>query len=174
MDGYFQSREYEHEQIIESWMLAIVENGGVSRYDDLHIDRIDNQWKSPRFWLPAAFHAQDLAIKIRNKHGLRFTVVVGFSLKGSVKQKGVDFRTRAQFEARLNQTPPSLYLFGLGKEPWTQAIIPGTSTSTQNLVVERIESSRLGKVPSLKDCWYFEFMHGDAEKYCRSVFVGEE
>src|SRR5216683_2225007 len=29
MDGRFHNREHEHEQIIESWILTIIEDGGV-------------------------------------------------------------------------------------------------------------------------------------------------
>src|SRR5258708_26816605 len=174
MDGRFHNREHEHEQIIESWILTIIEDGGVMRYDDLHLDRIDNEWKVPNLWLPAAFHAQDMAIKIRNRHGLTLSVVVGFSLKGGMKKAGVNFKTRAQLEARFNQTPPSLYLFELGTEPWARDKIPGIGASAHNLTAERIDSAIFGKSSPLKDCWYVEFKHSDVEGYCRSVFVGEK
>src|ERR1700732_2141641 len=104
MDGRFHNREREHETIIESWMLTVIEDGGVRRYDDLHVDHIDHEWKSPNLWFPAVFHAQDMAIMIRNRHGFRLSVVAGFSLKGGMKKQGVNFKTRAQLEACFNHT----------------------------------------------------------------------
>jgi hypothetical protein len=174
MDGRFQNREHEHERIIESWMLTVIQDGGVMRYDDLHVDHIDHEWKNPNLWLPAAFHAQDLAIRIRNRHGLGLSVAAGFSLKGGMKKQGVDFKTRAQLEARINHTPPSLYLFELGTEPWAKDKISGIGASACDLTAERIDSAIFGKPSLLNDCWYIEFQQRDGEEYCRSVFVGEK
>jgi hypothetical protein len=36
----------QYEQIIEKWMLTVSQNGGIQRSDDLHIDRIDEAWRS--------------------------------------------------------------------------------------------------------------------------------
>ena len=39
------------EPVIEEWMLSVVQNGGVERFDDLHVDRIDRNWRSPQLWI---------------------------------------------------------------------------------------------------------------------------
>ncbi len=173
MDGHFQNKDHEHERTIESWMVTIIQDGGVTRYDDLHIDRIDDEWKLPGLWVPAAFHAHELAVKIRDRNKLRFSVVLAFSLRAGEKRTGVDFNTREQLEARFNHTPPSLYLFRPGAEPWNRAKVTEVGAPTQYLVVQKMNSQIFGSLAALKDCWYLEFRHGNVEGYCRSVFVAE-
>ena len=171
MDGHFRNKELEYEQTIESWMLATIQDG-ITRYDDLHIDRIDNEWKSPNLWVPAAFQAYNLAVKIRDKEEIAFTVVAAFSLKTIKRHIGVDFNTREQLETHFDYTPPSLYLFLPGTEPWVQAEGSEVATSSQDIVVEKINPAIFGEVAAPKDhCWYMEFKHHDEEGYCRSIFV---
>jgi len=42
---------------IEIWMTAIARDGGVDRYDDLHIDKIDPLWGSRDLWLQGGLEA---------------------------------------------------------------------------------------------------------------------
>lgn len=159
MDVNFQNKSRAYEEIIKSWMLTIIGDGGIARHDDLHIDRIDREWKFRNRWIPGALHAYSIAINVRDKNKIGFSVVIAFSLKASKKPIGVDFHSKEQFEARFNQTPPSLYLFKQGSEPWMQ-----TKGGQQ------IPPTIFGGAADGKDCWYLQFKH-DGEGYSRSVFV---
>src|SRR5258708_14843104 len=171
MDGHFQNKDHEYEKVIKSWMLSIVRDGGLTRYDDLHIDRIDDEWKSTRFWIPAALHAYNLAVIVRNRAKISFPIVVAFSLKPSDRHVGVDFSTREQFEARLSRTPPSLYLFEAEREPWAQSRVAGSPA--RDLIVEHVNPLIFSEFSGLNECWSIEFKHEDVEGYGRSVFVTE-
>ena len=167
MDGSFLNKNDRHEEIIESWMRTIIRDGGITRYDDLHIDRIDHEWGSRNLWVSSAFHVYDLAVNVRNRCKLEFSVVMVFSLKVSKEPTGIDFYTRDEFEAQLDQSPPSLYLFQRGREPWT-AIKDGVS---DDLFVQKMSTKIFGSLATRTDCWYMQFKHNSVNGYSRSVFV---
>lgn len=98
-------------------MLTTIQDGGVARFDDLHIDRIDELWKPREMWIPGGLEAFRLALMLRDRHQLPFTVALGCSLESGEQLANVDFQTVDELGAKLNWTPPSLYLFTPGKEP---------------------------------------------------------
>src|SRR5712691_3493057 len=102
------------EDVIEGWMLTVFRDGGIERFDDLHIDRIDESWRSQRLWADRGLAAFQIAVRLRDCHKLPVEVVLGFSLQADDKKMGVDFKTLDEFEKRMDWTPPSLYLFGAG------------------------------------------------------------
>jgi len=110
-------QERKHKQVIRKWMLDIVADGGIERYDDLHIDAIDENWKPREQWTKAGIEAYRIALDLRDGHDLPFVVSVTFSLEAGERVRGVDFQTQEGFQQRLDHTPPSLYLFERGKEP---------------------------------------------------------
>jgi hypothetical protein len=154
-------------------MLNIAEDGGIERFDDLHIDKIDENWKPRQHWIEAGVKAYRIAVALRDKHELRFVVALGFSLEAGGQYRGVDFQTQEELQTRLNHTPPSLYLFERGKEPWVEmqrAIREGAVSSDavfQSLDVALIEPSDF-----VGNCYYLEFKRSDIAEYHRSVFVG--
>jgi hypothetical protein len=117
------------EEVIERWMLTIVTDGGVTRFDDLHIDEIDEQWKDRSLWVSAGLEAYRIAVALRNRHQLPFVVALGFSLEGGPESQGMDFHTPAEFAERLDWSPPSLYLFHPDRTPCAGAQMPGDQNS---------------------------------------------
>jgi hypothetical protein len=150
------------EEAIEKWMLAVVANGGVDRFDDLHLDLIDPAWKHPDHWVEGGLEALRVAIGLRNQNRLPFIVALAFSLKSGARRQGVDFCTRSELQERLNSSPPSLYLFPRG-EPESRGAL-GDS-------VEGLDPTILGIAMDDVSCYYLEFLPQDADEYCRSVFV---
>src|SRR5438270_11420361 len=65
MAGNYRNSIAKWEVIIESWMRTIIRDGGVERYDHLHIDRIDSRWKDRNTWISAALNVYDLALNLR-------------------------------------------------------------------------------------------------------------
>src|SRR5436190_1923470 len=110
-------RASERQQVIERWMLAISDDGGLKRHDDLHVDQIDGEWGSRDRWLDAGLEAYQTALKLRVSHQLAVVVVLAFSLTETVTQPPKD---RSELEAAFDWSPPSLYLFGIGDAPWQQ------------------------------------------------------
>jgi len=150
-------------ETIEDWMLAIVSDGGVVRFDHLHIDQIDPAWKSRDQWIEGGLEAFRMAVGVRNRNQLPFVVALGFSLESSDQSRGGDFRTKQALFAALDWSPPSLYLFRRGEEPDTQ--VPSSEGSVQHL-----DPSTLGAEGDVR-CYYLEFKHPCAIEYCRSIFI---
>jgi len=154
---------YKREKIIERWMLTILNDDGIRRFDDLHIDEIDPRWKPRQEWIDGGLAAHRVALAVRDRHQLPFTVGLGFSLEAGNHPIGVDFQAREEFCERLNWTPPSLYLFHRGEEPDKQA-------NPVNDVVRYLSPSVFGLEGGTR-CYYLEFRQEGADDYCRSVFI---
>ncbi|MGH9806923.1 MAG: hypothetical protein ACRD9W_06630, partial [Terriglobia bacterium] len=58
--------------------------------------------------------AFQIAVRSRDRHELPVNVALGFSLQAADKKIGIDLKTKDELTARLNWTPPSLYLFEAG------------------------------------------------------------
>ena len=170
MDGHARGKLVRHENAIESWMLAIIADGGVDRYDDLHVDQIDSAWKRRELWLPAALQAYELAIEIRDRNDLQFSVVLGFSLRSGEQMKSMNFKTRAEFEREFNQTPPPLYLFRPEQEAWLHEQNSGAKSGTHDLMM-KIDPALLGIEAHLKGCFYLEFRSPGETEFSRSVLA---
>ena len=147
----------DRKAVIEKWMLAIVQDGGVERYDDLHVDAIDGAWKPKETWVQAGLIAFQLAVELRNRHQLGFTVALGISLPGSRDLIGIDFDSMDELVAKLASTPPSLYLFNRGQEP-----VPTLLLSAENgEVLPDPVVQTIGIFPGAAqnaDCNYIEFL----------------
>jgi len=151
----------KREEIIEQWMLTIVSDGGIRRFDHLHIDQVDSEWSQRNKWIEGGLEALRIAIAIRNRNQLPFAVGLGFSLESGDHPRGVDFHTKEEFCERLDWSPPSLYLFHRGEEPHTESGIAD---------VRGLDPSILSVEGDLR-CYYLEFRQPDADEHYRSVFV---
>jgi hypothetical protein len=149
------------EQVIRSWMLAITKDGGIERFDDLHIDRIDSSWKVRQRWIEGALEAYRIALVVRADLGLQLSVTITFSLESAERRLGIDFATPTEFEQRLDHSPPSLYLFELGQEPWVASMPPDAT-------VEPLDPRMFGEVGGRG---YFLEFRGHPDEYYRSVFL---
>jgi len=149
------------EETVEQWMSTIVGDGGVRRLDDLHIDQINPEWRDRNQWIQGGLKAFRIGVDIRNRNHLPFSVALGFSLESGVQPRGVDFRTNEELSARLDWSPPSLYLFPRGEEPHTQSA---------HDAVQPLDPVILGADCDLR-CYYLEFRLQDSDQYCRSVFI---
>jgi hypothetical protein len=155
----------DHKRIIETWMSDCVQSGGIDRYDELHIDRIDEAWRAPASWISAALEVLELGTSIKDSAGYcDLSVVLALSLRSTLQPEGVDFTNKEELAEKLGHTPPSLYIFHRGKEPWIQSEAKGAT-------VERINVSIFG--PSLRPnlCFYMEFKEAGGNEYYRSVFL---
>jgi hypothetical protein len=152
--------EQARERTIEAWMLTIVQDGGIARFDDLHIDRIDDQWKQREMWIQGGLEAFRLALMVRDRHQLPFTVGLGFSLDSEKQLAGVEFQTADEFIARVDWSPPSLYLFE-----------PGTEPSSQTTALRNLSRNLFPGLPETTSCYCIEFREKDTNEHRRSVFL---
>jgi hypothetical protein len=145
-------------------MAAIARDGGISRYDDLHVDQIDRVWKSREQWIPAALSSYEVAVEIRNEQKSDLSVVLAFSLESGEYPRRLVPHNLAELEANLHATPPSLYLFRPGTEFWTQ--------EADQMTVQDIDwASLFGTMTSIKRCIYMKFRRPSSGEHIRSLFV---
>jgi len=168
-------REWARRNAIEAWMLTTVKDGGVERYDDLHVDRIDEGWKAPETWVEAGLETLRLASALREQHRLLYTLAVAFSLKSQKQFSGVAFQSRDQLIDAVDSSPPSLYLFRPGEEPWLRI----ARSVQQRLLkpaafVGELPVNFLGIHPQVSRYFYLEFQQEGSDEYYRSVFAESE
>jgi hypothetical protein len=103
---------------IQEWMNHVHATGGVERYDDLHIDLIDAKWKPRELWISGGIKALGLASSMQISIKQGFVVALGISLVTRKPHKIPS--TSADLSEQIDWTPPSLYLFQSGREPWRE------------------------------------------------------
>ncbi len=156
----------KREETIAKWMLSIVNNGGVRRLDDLHINRIDSVWHERTLWVEGGIAAFRIARVLRDRNRLPFTVAVAFSLTSSKQPRGVDFRNLREFRDRLDRSPPSLYLFEPGEGPRNKTVVANAA--------QDLDSSLFAIQEAGVSCYYLEFLQHNADEYSRSVFIEDK
>src|SRR5258708_9584499 len=157
--------------VIESWVLSNLKNHGYDRYEDLHIDNIDPAWKARDFWIEGGLHAFRIAVKVRNQHSPNLSVALAFALTTSKESQALDFRTPEEMKTRLGSSPPSLYLFEKGREPWTKESLRDNTLLADNIVVENLRCEVVGTLDQTNSCYYIDFRQTEFDEYSRSVFV---
>jgi hypothetical protein len=130
--------------------------------DDLHVDKIDETWKPRECWVQSGLEAFRMALMLRDRHHLPFTVALGFSLKSSKHFTGADFQNAAELAEKLNWVPPSLYLFEPGKTP---------RTKITDVVIRELKPGCFGATIQLADCYCIEFRQPQSSEYNCSVFL---
>ena len=155
----------EHKAIIEKWMMDAVQSGGIERHDELHIDRIDGAWKQSATWIPASLEVLKLATSVGSSDRYRnLSVVLAFSLRTAHQKIGVDFTSAKELEQRLGHTPPSLYIFPQGKEPWIES-------EAEDVTVQRVDTGIFSSFRRPGECFYLEFKGPAEDGYYRSLFL---
>jgi hypothetical protein len=164
MVGTLLSSPNPHNETVRVWMETITSDGGVERYDDLHIDRIDAAWKPREVWISAGLESFGLAVSIRNSHGLDLVVVLAFSLESGEAPRGFNLTMQKDLEQDLHATPPSLYLLRPGTEFWTQP--------AEHMTVADVDwRSLFGTGYPIAKCVFMEFKRQNSDDYTRSLFV---
>jgi hypothetical protein len=158
--------------VIENWMLSSLKNHGYDRYEDLHIDRINQAWKPRDSWFEGGLEAFRLAVDIRNQHAPGFSIVLTLALAAGNTPRGANFQTLEEIKAQLAASPPSLYLFQKGKEPWTKTGLRDSGVVADEIVVENMShNNALKRLAQTISCYYMEFRQIEFNEYSRAIFV---
>lgn len=148
-------------------MLSNVGRRGFEQYDDLHIDRIDAEWADRTAWIDGGLEALQEAVGLRDRHALNFTVALAYSLVVDRLPSEPPPRSRSDLDAQMDWSPPSLYLFQKGREPWVER--GGVAAPIEYFVGGSTASSQGGLRLDRAQCYYMEFAQG-GRRY-RSIFV---
>ena len=105
-------------ELIEEWMEKVLATESHRAFVDLHIDDIDRSWSDRSRWLSGALSCLEAALLIKRRRGWTVTAAVGFSLRSHRAPRGLQLHSYQDLQAELDSSPPSLYLFLPGEEPW--------------------------------------------------------
>jgi hypothetical protein len=162
----------DHKRVIETWMLSTVQNDRMGDFDDIHIDKIDSGWAAREMWICAGIEAYHLTLDLRDQHMVAATVSVAFSLEPGDSARGVDFAEGAELSARLGWSPPSLYLFSKGKEPWTPGELRRKDDDGYPKVSMRIlDAAQLFGSEVRGVAYFIEFLQSASDDWKRTVFL---
>ena len=95
----------------------VLATGGIERYDDLHIDEIDLAWRGRESWVDGSSKAIDLAKGLKTSIAPEKTLAIMCALTNDDSEL-VAPRSPNELSEQIDWTPPSLYLFDPGNEPW--------------------------------------------------------
>ena len=155
-----------HERAIAAWMDTILIDGGVDRYDHLHVDRVDPTWSDRATWLSAGLESYTIAKALRDARGLNLTIALAFSLVESDKLRGIEFDSATQMITLVDWVPPSLYLFRKGSEFWEADDAASESVSSP------FDARRIfGDDFHTSTGYILEFRSSPDLAYTRSVFL---
>jgi hypothetical protein len=157
----------EPQSVIQEWMQETVSNGGIERYDDLHIDQIDAAWKPRDKWLQGAFESFELALRLRDRLPAGTAIVLAFHLTDGERPLGLSFKTPQEFERNLSATPPSLYLMHRGAEFWTQTLGPDLC----DVNIEQFAPATIWPSSADVAAHFMEFKRISTGEYTRSLFI---
>jgi hypothetical protein len=113
MVGFPKRKRDLHKKRIQKWFDAVTHDGGIDRFDELHVDDIDRTRKSKKSWISAALESFELALEVRDEDvsGQEVTIILSFFLVEDVKPLGVTFYDRESLEKNLSYTPPRILVF---------------------------------------------------------------
>lgn len=148
-------------------MPRIVEDGGIDRYDDLHVDQIDERFRWRKEWLAGARLSFEMALDLSKRHSLDVVVAVAFSLRSADRPIGVTFETTKALVGEFDWSPPSLYLFEVRQEPWKALFARMPNVFRKDLEPLKL----LDAVVRAKTRHYVEFKQPEDAKYSRTVFL---
>ena len=114
-DGSIDSSE----EVIESWMRMVLETGGTERFDDLHIDQISPNRKHRETWVMGSMEAINVARKVWSRTAPDKVLALMCSLACESNECPPD--STEELAAQMDWSPPSLYLFEPGSEPWSKS-----------------------------------------------------
>jgi hypothetical protein len=157
-----------YQQIVSNWLESNIEQRGYARYDDLSLEMINPVWRSREHWVESGLEMFKLAVCLRDQAGIpEFEVAMVFSLQASTEARGIDFSDRTELEANLDWSPPSLYLFERGKEPWSNP----SQAATEGTAIRVLRTDIFQGAAQTRACYYMEFRPSDSDEYSRTVML---
>lgn len=161
-----------YESTIEEWFRAVVEDGGIERLDDLHIDQIDDVWRPSSEWIAGALQSFEAAIKIRNAivSDGSLVILLSIPLQDAIAPEGVTFHTCDDLKKSLSYTPPSLYVLR-SDHPWIRQMREAKkmNISRDSHITLLNTANFFDGIPETITCTYSESKRPEDEEYSRYV-----
>lgn len=103
---------------VQEWLRRAIALSGAQSFIDLHIDDVDDCWRSRDKWLDGAADCLRLAIRVIRDEASTWEVAIGMSLTPHSVPIGISARSSDDLVHEFDSSPPSLYVFESGTGPW--------------------------------------------------------
>ncbi len=110
-DGFYLKIMEERKLKIKSWLLSVVNDISWEKYNDLHIDEVDNVFKKKDNWFDGGLECYIHAVSIVKELKIPYTIELTFSLKSKKTLKDYVIKDIESLKKEFDYSPPSLYVF---------------------------------------------------------------
>jgi hypothetical protein len=144
---------------IREWLFEVIVDSSWRKYNDLHLDKIDDVFKNKRKWVEGGIQSFLLVTDIIKENNLPYSVEIAFFLKSRKREteSPLDFD---KLTKELDYTPPSLYAFHNDSDEMIRL--------KQNGI--KIKGFVYQNVP-LKNLFYFQKYHEGDGEYRRVLYL---
>jgi hypothetical protein len=120
MDGQYLSKKELFRKFLSDWVDNSIRNQSWEKYQDLHLDEIDSEFRKQVNWIEGTFFIYEIILGIIKPNLYSCLVVIPLSY--SVTETDINQLTWANIKTSLDLTPPSFYLFPNGEENYEETI----------------------------------------------------
>lgn len=120
MDGQYLSKKEQYKKFLSDWVDNSIRNKSWEKYQDLHIDEIDSEFKQRSNWIDGSFFIYKIILSIIKPDLYSCLLVIPLSY--SDRETNISQLTWNNIKALLDLTPPSFYLFPNGEENYEETI----------------------------------------------------
>ena len=175
MHGSFQnshSKRAAHSKLIEKWLLSRAAEQ-MAEDDELHINRIDADWKPRESWIIGGAEAFQLAVALRNHHAPNYSVALVFSLKAGQNSGQLGPSTISDLIKAADASPPSLYLLtnSTGAALLNVRAAAATRVGAEHLTDTDIDTAGFKDFGPIKRCHYLEFRQSGFTDLFRTLII---
>jgi predicted RNase H-like nuclease len=176
MVGFPRRKRSLHKKRIQSWFNAVIHDGGIERFDELHVDVIDGTRKTKKSWIPAALESFELALEVRDEDvsGQDLTIILSFALVDDVRPLGVTFHDRESLEKNLSYSPPCILVYRKNDEYLKQLkSVENESVSGDSVLIKLNATELFGELRRPVICVYTENKRISDDEYLRLLLLIE-
>jgi hypothetical protein len=176
MVGFPRRKRNLHKKRIQSWFDAVIHDGGIDRFDELHVDVIDRTRKSKKSWISAALESFEIALEVRDEDvsGQELTILLSFALVDDVRPLGVTFHDRESLENNLSYSPPCILVFRKDNDFLKRLKSLEIESVSGDSVLKKLSATQLfGELHRPVTCIYSENKRPDDDEYLRLLYLIE-
>ncbi len=145
---------------VQEWLTTVVTPPRSDNIDDLHVDEVSSEYETEAHWLNGALTCLQEALTLRDQQHWPVTIAVGISLTSSEIPQGPTFAKIQDIVMAYDGTPPSLYCFQKGSEPWVTE--PGYTELPIAFRAPIADETR---------SYFYEFYYEDGQEYRRTFWI---
>ncbi|MDR2206283.1 MAG: hypothetical protein LBE36_09045 [Flavobacteriaceae bacterium] len=120
MDGQYLSKKEQYKKFLSDWVDNSIRNKSWKKYQDLHIDEIDTEFRQKVNWIKGSFFIYEIILSLIKPDLYRCLLVIPLSYSDT--ETDIKQLTWDKIKTLFDLTPPSFYLFPNGEENYEETI----------------------------------------------------